>query len=236
MERGTRSASPVGSTVVVANATSPGFETDLLEYEDIFDGSVVIESRTKQLINESWSELNEILSMGGAFEVVDVLKSKLVSSMSSRTSRIEKGDQKVIGVNAFTQTASSPLGGVDNILKLIKNRRQMINDVRTWRKSRNQGQVDSALKSLQLAARDGSNLMPASIELAKAGGTTGEWSQALREIFGEYRAPTGVGGISGRHGHLLNEVQNSSKRSLVARRDYWLQSQVWTVTQVGLNK
>ena len=188
------------------------FETDLLEYEDIFDGSVVIESRTAQLVDEAWSELNEILAIGGAFEAVDVLKGKLVNSMSSRTSRIEKGDQKVIGVNAFTQTAPSPLGGFDNILKVDpKVETQMINEVETWRKSRNQSQVDSALKSLQLAARNGSNLMPASIGLAKVGGTTGEWSQVLRDIFGEYRAPTGVGGISGRHGHLLNEVSEFVK-------------------------
>ena len=188
------------------------FETDLLEYEDIFDGSAVIESRTAQLVDEAWTELNEILAIGGAFEAVDVLKSKLVNSMSSRTSRIEKGDQKVIGVNAFTQTAPSPLGGFDNILKVDpKIENQMIAEVETWRKTRNQSQVDSALKSLQIAARDGSNLMPASIELAKVGGTTGEWSQVLRDVFGEYRAPTGVGGISGRHGHLLNEVSDFVK-------------------------
>ncbi|MEI8023332.1 MAG: methylmalonyl-CoA mutase family protein [Actinomycetota bacterium] len=188
------------------------FETDLLEYEDIFDGSTVIESRTAQLVDQSWIELNEILAIGGAFEAVDALKGKLVNSMSSRTSRIEKGDQKVIGVNAFTQTAPSPLVGFDNILKVDpKIENQMITEVETWRKSRNQSQVDSALKSLQIAARDGSNLMPASIELAKVGGTTGEWSQVLRDIFGEYRAPTGVGGISGRHGHLLNEVSDFVK-------------------------
>ena len=140
------------------------FETDLLEYEDIFDGSAVIESRTAQLVDEAWTELNEILAIGGAFEAVDVLKSKLVNSMSSRTSRIEKGDQKVIGVNAFTQTAPSPLGGFDNILKVDpKIENQMIAEVETWRKTRNQSQVDAALKSLQIAARDGSNLMPASI-------------------------------------------------------------------------
>ena len=106
------------------------FETDLLEYEDIFDGSTVIESRTAQLVDEAWTELNEILAIGGAFEAVDVLKGKLVNSMSSRTSRIEKGDQKVIGVNAFTQTALSPLGGFDNILKVDpKIENQMIAQV-----------------------------------------------------------------------------------------------------------
>ena len=157
------------------------FETDLLEYEDIFDGSTVIESRTSELVDAAWSELGEILSIGGAFEAVDVLKSKLVNSMSSRTSRIEKGDQKVIGVNAFTQTAPSPLGGIDNILKVDpKIESQMVEELQQWRKTRNQSAVDMAIDSLQNAARGGSNLMTASIELAKAGGTTGEWSQTLR--------------------------------------------------------
>ena len=188
------------------------FETDLLEYEDIFDGSTVIESRTSELVDAAWSELGEILSIGGAFEAVDVLKSKLVNSMSSRTSRIEKGDQKVIGVNAFTQTAPSPLGGIDNILKVDpKIESQMVEELQQWRKTRNQSAVDIAIDSLQNAARSGSNLMTASIELAKAGGTTGEWSQTLRDVFGEYRAPTGVGGVSGRHGHLLNDVADFVK-------------------------
>ncbi len=188
------------------------FETDLLEYEDIFDGSTVIESRTSELVDAAWSELGEILSIGGAFEAVDVLKSKLVNSMSSRTSRIEKGDQKVIGVNAFTQTAPSPLGGIDNILKVDpKIESQMVEELQQWRMTRNQSAVDIAIDSLQNAARSGSNLMTASIELAKAGGTTGEWSQTLRDVFGEYRAPTGVGGVSGRHGHLLNDVADFVK-------------------------
>ncbi len=188
------------------------FETDLLEYEDIFDGSKVIESRTSQLVEAAWGELGEILTIGGAFEAVDVLKGKLVSSMSGRTSRIEKGDQKVIGVNVFTQSAPSPLSGADNILKVDpKIENQMVDALQQWRKTRDQKVVDSALKSLQSAAHDGSNLMPPSIQLARAGGTTGEWSQALRDIFGEYRAPTGVGGVSGRHGHLLNDVSDFVK-------------------------
>ena len=183
------------------------FETDLLEYDDIFDGSHVIESRTKQLADAAWTELSEILSLGGAFEAVDVLKGRLVQSMSNRTSRIEKGDQRVIGVNIFTQTAPSPLGGADNILRVdSKIENKIVKELGQWRKARKQSEVDAALSRLQLAARDGSNLMTASIELAKAGGTTGEWSQALRDVFGEYRAPTGVGGVSGRHGHLLGEI------------------------------
>ena len=183
------------------------FETDLLEYEDIFNGSHVIEAKTNELVEQAWAEMNEILSLGGAFEAVEALKGRLVQSMSSRTSRIEKGDQRVIGVNAFTQTAQSPLGGTDNILKVDpKIEKQMIRELEKWRKSRDQQAVNRALESLKTAAQNNSNLMPPSIELAIAGGTTGEWSQALRDIFGEFRAPTGVGGSSGRHGQLLDNV------------------------------
>lgn len=183
------------------------FETDLLEYEDIFNGSHVIEAKTNELVEQAWAEMNEILNLGGAFEAVETLKGRLVHSMSSRTSRIEKGDQRVIGVNAFTQTAHSPLGGTDNILKVDpKIEKQMIKELEKWRKSRDQQAVDRALISLKTAAEKNTNLMPPSIELAIAGGTTGEWSQALRDVFGEFRAPTGVGGSSGRHGQLLDQV------------------------------
>jgi len=183
------------------------FETDLLEYEDIFNGSHVIEAKTNELVEQAWAEMNEILNLGGAFEAVETLKGRLVQSMSSRTSRIEKGDQRVIGVNAFTQTAHSPLGGTDNILKVDpKIEKQMIRELEKWRKSRDQQAVNRALTSLKTAAENKTNLMPPSIELAIAGGTTGEWSQALRDVFGEFRAPTGVGGSSGRHGQLLDQV------------------------------
>ena len=183
------------------------FETDLLEYEDIFNGSHVIEAKTNELVEQAWAEMNEILNLGGAFEAVETLKGRLVHSMSSRTSRIEKGDQRVIGVNAFTQTAHSPLGGTDNILKVDpKIEKQMIRELEKWRKSRDQQAVERALSSLKTAAENKTNLMPPSIELAIAGGTTGEWSQALRDVFGEFRAPTGVGGSSGRHGQLLDQV------------------------------
>ena len=183
------------------------FETDLLEYGDIFNGSHVIEAKTAELVDKAWAEMNEILSLGGAFEAVEALKGRLVQSMSSRTSRIEKGDQRVIGVNAFTQTAQSPLGGTDNILKVDpKIEKQMVKELENWRKFRDQQAVDRALASLKTAAQNNSNLMPPSIELAIAGGTTGEWSQALRDVFGEFRAPTGVGGSSGRHGQLLDNV------------------------------
>jgi (2R)-ethylmalonyl-CoA mutase len=183
------------------------FESDILEYDDIFDGSRVIEELTTQLCDSAWAELNEIIDRGGAFDNVDELKGRLVSSMAERTRRIESGAQIVVGVNRFTEKSESPLGGTDNILKVdqaIEN--QMVSDLATWRSKRSQHQVDEALSELRQAARDGSNLMDASIVLAKAGGTTGEWSEALRNEFGEYRAPTGVGAAAGRRISELAEV------------------------------
>jgi (2R)-ethylmalonyl-CoA mutase len=183
------------------------FETDLLEYEDIFTGSHVIEKRTTELRDAAWTELNVILSLGGAFESVDELMGRLVSSMAERTRRIESGDQIVVGVNKYTETAQSPLGGTDNILTVDPRvEQEMVDDVQAWRQARSQSAVDSALAQLREAASGKTNLMEASIALAKAGGTTGEWSQVLRDIFGEYRAPTGVGAAAGRRTHELADV------------------------------
>jgi (2R)-ethylmalonyl-CoA mutase len=173
------------------------FETDLLEYDDLFEGSVVIEGRTAELRSAAQAELDDVLSLGGAFEAVETLKSRLVSSMAARTRRIESGEQKVIGVNEFVETAESPLGGENNILKVDHAvEQQAIDELAVWRSNRDQAAVDAALDELRRVATDGDNVMPASIALAKAGGTTGEWGTVMREVFGEYRAPTGVGGAT----------------------------------------
>lgn len=175
------------------------YETDLLEYADIFDGSHVIESTTATIRDEAWAEFEDVLSLGGAFEAVDVLKGRLVRSMAERTRRIESGDQVVVGVNSFTEFEPSPLGGEGNIVKVDPDvERQMIDDVRSWRAARNASEVDAALDELERAARSGDNIMEPSIALAKAGGTTGEWSTVLRSVFGEYRAPTGVASAVGK--------------------------------------
>lgn len=183
------------------------FETDLLEYEDIFTGSHVIESRTAELRDAAWQEMNEILDLGGAFEAVDSLKGRLVSSMAERARRIESGDQVVVGVNRFTESTDSPLGGADNIL-VVDHRveQQMVDDVVAWRSHRSQQAVDTALAKLRSAAESDANLMEPSIELAMAGGTTGEWGDVLRRVFGEYRAPTGVGAAAGRRTSELADV------------------------------
>jgi len=173
-------------------------ESDLLEYGDIFDGSHVIEARTAELRHAAQEELDDVLSLGGAFETVETLKSRLVASMAERTRRIESGEQTVVGVNAFTETEESPLGGEGNILTVDPSvEKQMSADVLAWREGRDQAAVDAATEQLRAAAESGDNVMPASIALAKAGGTTGEWGTVMRSVFGEYRAPTGVGGAPG---------------------------------------
>ena len=183
------------------------FETDLLDYDDIFDGSHVVEARTAELRDAAWTELNEVLDMGGAFAAIDELKGRLVRSMADRTRRIEAGDQVVVGVNAYTESEPSPLGGNDNILTVDPAvEAETIADVEQWRASRDSTRVRAALEDLRTAAQSNANIMEASIELARAGGTTGEWAGVLREVFGEYRAPTGVAAAVGRRSHELADV------------------------------
>ncbi|MGA1052018.1 MAG: methylmalonyl-CoA mutase family protein [Ilumatobacteraceae bacterium] len=174
------------------------YETDLLEYGDLFDGSHVVEAKTAELRDAAQTELDEVLALGGAFDAVETMKSRLVASMAARTRRIESGEQTVVGVNRFTESAASPLGGSEAILTVDPAvGEEMIADVRAWRSARDQSVVDAALAELRRVAGTDENVMPATIALAKAGGTTGEWGSVMREVFGEYRAPTGVGGASG---------------------------------------
>ena len=192
------------------------YETDVLEYPDIFEGSKVMEELTASLISSSSRELGEILDLGGIFNTIDLLKSRLVASQAERTRKIELGQQKVVGVNVFQESAPSPLleeGAESHLVVDPKIEQQLIEDMISWRRSRDQHRVDQALESLQKAAKDpNSNIMVPTIELALAGGTTGEWAQTLREVFGEYRAPTGVAGGVGRRGSELKEVSEKAKR------------------------
>ena len=170
------------------------YESDLLEYDDIFAGSRVIESRTDELIEAARSELGEVIAEGGAFEAIDLMKTRLVASQSERTRRIESGDLPVVGVNRFTTTEASPLGGDGSILRVDPEvEAEMVLDVQRWRSSRDQVAVDAALGALTRAAEGADNVMSATVDLAHAGGTTGEWAGALRALWGDYRAPTGVG-------------------------------------------
>ncbi len=190
------------------------FESDLLEYGDIFEGSKVVEAKTDELIEAASDELADVEALGGAFEAIAELKRRLVRSQAERVRRIETGEQKVVGVNCFTETASSPLlgdGEIDNILKVDQHvEAEQIAEVVRWRAERDQAAVQRALDDLRRAAVDEGpqgNVMPATIALAHAGGTTGEWAGALRDVFGEFRAPTGVGGAAGRRGPDLDRIR-----------------------------
>jgi (2R)-ethylmalonyl-CoA mutase len=174
------------------------YETDLLEYDDLFAGSHVVEAKTAELVEQAQVELDDVLDRGGAFAAIDELKGRLVSSMAERTRRIETGELTVVGVNRFVETAVSPLGGEENILKVDPAvEAEMIADVQAWRSNRDNDAVKRSLDELRRAARSGANVMPATVDLAHAGGTTGEWAGVLREVFGEYRAPTGVAAAVG---------------------------------------
>ncbi|MCU1355804.1 MAG: meaA [Acidimicrobiales bacterium] len=177
------------------------FETDLLEYDDIFEGSKVVEAKTAELVDAAQAELDDVLSLGGAFEAIDELKGRLVRSHAERIRKIESGQLKVIGVNSFTETAPSPLDGDDNILRVDPDiAEQAVADLVEWRAARDNDAVKRSLEELRRVARSGENVMPASIDLAHAGGTTGEWAAVLRDEFGEYRAPTGVAAAAGAGG------------------------------------
>ena len=205
------------------------FETDLLEYEDLFEGSKVVEARTAEIAEEAKAELDEVLELGGAFGAVSELKSRLVASQAERLRRIESGEQKVVGVNCFTETAPSPLyessDAATSILVVDPAvEAEQREDVAKWRAARDSSVVTRALDELRRVAESDENLMPATIALAHAGGTTGEWAGALREIFGEYRGPTGVsGGVGHRGGELrkaaehVKAVRGGPPRLLVAK-------------------
>jgi len=178
------------------------YETDLLEYEDLFDGSHVVERRTEALLEEARAELGRVLDMGGAVAAVEnaYMKQRLVESHTARMRAIESGELTVVGVNAFTETVESPLveAGSESILKVDESaEREQIESLRAFRSRRNEDEAKRALRQLEDVVKNGGNVMPPSIEAAKAGVTTGEWSDVLRAIFGEYRAPTGVGAAKG---------------------------------------
>ena len=170
-------------------------ETDLLEYGDIFDGSVVVEGRTAELADAAQAELDEVLAMGGAFAAITELKRRLVASHTERVRQIEASELTVVGVNEFTETAPSPLEGDESILRVDPEvEAELVADLERWRGARDSNRVVAALDDLRVAASGDVNIMGPSIEAAHAGVTTGEWAQALREVFGEFRAPTGLGG------------------------------------------
>jgi len=189
------------------------YETDLLEYEDLFRGSAVFEAKAGEISDASWEEYEKVLKMGGSVEAIDYMKTELVGSLARRQRGIESGAVKVIGVNSYTEAEESPLSGEDLLFEKPDPdaEKRQIASVEEWRSSRDSAAARRALGALGAAAADGENLVPLSIEAARARVTTGEWADALRDIFGEYRAPTGVGAsaLAGASYDSLNEVRSA---------------------------
>ncbi|MGI8793496.1 MAG: protein meaA [Acidimicrobiales bacterium] len=191
------------------------FETDLLEYGDIFEGSKVIETRTAELLAEAEPEFDEVLALGGAFAAIDELKGRLVQSQAERRRAIEAGDLEVVGVNTLTETEPSPLGGEESILKVDPRvAAEQREEIEQWRATRDHAAVAVAIEELTRAANGTDNIMPATIELAHTGGTTGEWAAVLRDVFGEYRAPTGVGSVTGGRRDSLAAVRDKLQAAI----------------------
>jgi (2R)-ethylmalonyl-CoA mutase len=177
------------------------YETDLLEYEDIFDGSPVVEAKVNEILAGAREEIDRVQAMGGAVAAVEsgYMKSNLVSSLADRRRRVEAGEDVVVGVNKFDTTEPSPLqaegaNSIETIDPVVEA--QAVEAIKQWRANRDNAAVEASLDALREAAKTDQNLVEVTLACARAGVTTGEWSQALRETFGEYRAPTGVSGAS----------------------------------------
>ena len=190
------------------------FESDLLEYDDIFEGSKVIEAKVAELVAGAREEIDRVQALGGAVVAVEsgYMKQALVSSHAARRARIESGEEKVVGVNCFETTEPSPLtADLDAAIQTAdpEAERAAVSSVEKWRSQRDQAQVDEALARLAADAKSDTNLMEATLAAARAGATTGEWAGTLREVFGEFRAPTGVSGAVGvaEAGAELTEVR-----------------------------
>ena len=170
------------------------YETDLLEYEDIFDGSHVIASKTEELKALARDTLADLDARGGAIQSIDHMKESLVGAHIDRIKAIESGDLTVVGVNRYVETAESPLAGGDGSIQTVDPAEEsaQVRDLKEWRSKRDASAVENVLAALKQAAQDGTNIMEPSIACAKAGVTTGEWGTAMRDVFGEFRAPTGV--------------------------------------------
>ena len=186
------------------------FETDLLEYEDLFDETPAVERKVASLKDGARAELALIDSMGGAVEAIEYMKSRLVESNAARIGQIESGDMTVVGVNAYQSGEASPLTAGDDAIMTVdpKNEAEQIARLTRWRAARDAQAVNEALRDLRAAALDGSNIMPPSIAAAKAGVTTGEWGDVLRQAFGQYRGPTGVSATPSNRTEGLDEIRD----------------------------
>ncbi len=196
------------------------FESDLLEYDDLFDGSHVVEAEVARLVADARAEIDRVQAMGGAIAAVEsgYMKQELVSSHAARRARIENGEEVVVGVNRYETTEPSPLtSDLDGAIQTAdpEAERAAIAGLQEWLEQRDQAEVDAALTELARAAKTDDNLMPATLVAARAGATTGEWAGTLREVFGEFRAPTGVSGAVGvaEAGEELTAVREQVRRT-----------------------
>ncbi|MDZ5620815.1 protein meaA [Nocardioides bizhenqiangii] len=196
------------------------FESDLLEYDDIFDGSHVIEAKVSELVEGARAEIDRVQAMGGAIAAVDsgYMKQELVSAHAARRGRIEAGDEIIVGVNRFETTEPSPLtADLDAAIMAAdpEAEKSALASVEAWKEQRDEAEVADALAKLAEDAKSGVNLMTATLAAARAGATTGEWAGTLREVFGEFRAPTGVSGAVGvaEAGAELTTVREAVKRT-----------------------
>ena len=197
------------------------FETDMLEYEDIFDGSKVIGEKVAQLKVQIREEMARIEKLGGTAsqEALEYMKERLVASNAARVEAIERGDEIRVGVNAYKETEVSPLTSGNGSFMTVDEaaESEQVARLRAWRAGRDENKAQAALAALERAAREDVNIMPVSIDCAKAGVTTGEWARTLRKVFGEYRAPTGVKATApsrndARIMGLRDEVEAASKK------------------------
>ena len=187
------------------------YETDLLEYDDLFDGNPAVDRKVEALKTGARAELAQIDAMGGAVAAIEYMKSALVESNSKRLENIETGSTTVVGVNRFEQGAESPLTTGDNGILTVDPAVEsaQITALNSWRQSRDSAAVRSALSALGSAAKAGENIMPTSIAAAKAGVSTGEWAAAMRNIYGEFRAPTGVSSAVSNTAIGLDDLRDS---------------------------
>jgi (2R)-ethylmalonyl-CoA mutase len=178
------------------------FESDLLEYDDIFDGSPVIEAKVAELVAGAKAEIDRVQAMGGAIAAVEsgYMKQALVSAHAARRAAIEAGEEKIVGVNIYETTEPSPLTADLDAAIMVADpeaEKTALASVEAWKAQRDEAQVTEALAQLAADAKTDTNLMEATLRAARAGATTGEWAGTLREVFGEFRAPTGVSGAVG---------------------------------------
>ncbi|MEP3334200.1 protein meaA [Sedimentitalea sp.] len=187
------------------------FETDLLEYGDLFDENPVVDAKVEELKSGARAELANLDSMGGAISSIEYMKSRLVESNAERLNRIEAGETTVVGVNKFTTTEPSPLMSEDGGIMVVDPavEQDQVDRLNAWRTERDENAVQTALAALREAASSGANVMEPSIAAAKAGATTGEWAEQMRQVFGTYRGPTGVSGSPSNKTEGLDEIREA---------------------------